>query len=256
MQLKTAAKCLLAMGLAVPGAAMALPVFSGSVGVYGWHQNPSGHITYEGGTPIGSDVYLKQDLGIGSGTSALLHATLNNSLPLVPNLSLSYSDFDQSGTNTLNRTIVFGGNAYPVETRVYGRLELREFSFTLFYRPIERPFTLRLGLTGDNIYIKGTVKDLTTAETATASGSTTIPAAYAGVTVPLPLGFSASADGAWVGYGGTHFDRWQIAAAWTSIFGAGVRAGYRKESFNVSSHLDPHGDISFSGAFAGVFYRF
>lgn len=255
MKLRKLPAAFAAASLILPAAAMA-SVFSGSIGVYGWHQNPSGHISYEGNASSATNVYLKQDLGIGSGNSVYVRATLNNSLPALPDLSLSYTNFDQSGSNTLDRTIVYGGNTYTVGSKVYGHLRLREVALALFYRPVRHPFKLRLGLMGDHVNAEGTVKDLTTGQSTSASDSVIIPAVYAGLRVPLPLGFSVGGQGAWIGYSGTHFDRWQAAAAWTSPWGLGLRAGYRKESLKVSNSFDPHGDLSFDGAFAGAFFHF
>lgn len=230
--------------------------FHGSIGVFAWHQKPSGVIRYDKDHVSGSYVNLKNDLGIGNGTAPYLRATLTNTLPVLPDLSLSYSKFDQSGTNTLNRTIIYGGQAYGTDTRVYGHLRLNEVALALYYRLIKHPVTFKLGVLGDHVRARGEVKDLTTGQASYATGSATIPAVYAGLNIPLPAGFSVGAQGAWIGYSGTHFDRWQAAAAWASPWDIGVKAGYREEDIRVTDRFNPHGDISFGGAFAGLFYRF
>lgn len=224
-----------------------------SVGGGGWWAAPSGNIRYSRGGIAGTDIGLKDDLGLSSTTQGYFWADLEHPVPLLPNVRLEYANLKTSGDKVLTRNLTYGGSTYTASTRVTSNGSVKQSDLILYYAPVNNWLKLDLGL--DVKYLDMQFRLSDSGQTTQAKGTTVVPMLYGKASFQIPAtSLSLGVAGSYIGYAGSSFSDIRARAAYLVGDHIGVEAGYRRIRLKVdSSSIDPNGDFNFGGAYLGLF---
>lgn len=237
-----------------------------SFGIYS--HTPSGTASYTlPHTTLGSSVDLENDFGWDTAQDAIVKAYLELPLPFVPNLKLAYSNFDQSGTETVSS---FSWGNIQGDGDIDTALALQMYDLTAYYELLDNVIDLDAGLTFR--YMNGNI-DVTPAanfgfaplpplSVALPSESTNIdiwiPMLYgkARFTVPttdVSLQFEANG----VSYQDTTFYDYELSARYTFTMGLGLEAGYKSIHIDSEDLADGlNANVDSSGPYAAIVWDF
>lgn len=252
--------------LLAPIVALATPLVA--VGVSSWSTGVEG-IVRDTSSNLGTNVNLNQDLHLERHLNNGIHLTLDDPIPLLPNLRLSYDRIVSNGSGNTQQSFVFGNNVYIAHANTQSQVLLKQGSALLFWTPLDNPIVnLRLGVELRwmklNVAVSG--QGTTTAPVGTgqpfqvsgsAGGVIWLPLLNAGATVHLPAGLKISADGSLIRFGSNYLYDARIGLGYS--FGPGLTAslGYRRLRLHLdSSRINLNGSAQFSGVYAGVGWNF
>lgn len=252
-----AAACL--PGLAINAQAID---FNITTGASLWDVAPSGYIQGRDGQ---QELDVKNDLGFSSESSTQLFIQFDHFFPVIPNLRLSKTSLDFSGSKNQSATFLdqtFTGN-------LSSSVDLSHTDITAYYRLLDgvssliplldlrlelgatlRMFDGQLSVTGDTSNGQ---------QTASVDLSAPLPMGYVAARIGLPFGLSAGASLNTISYSGSSLSdltldvRYQYNAL--PLIKPGITAGYRDFSLTMDDLDDTYGDLMLDGAFVGVYLR-
>lgn len=207
----------------------------------------------------GSKIDLEDDLNLSSNSGTHWYIGLEHDIPLLPNIRLAGSELDESATARLENNIVFDGVVFPAGVITSSEMDLSHRDLTLYYSVLDTPLKLDLGLTirqfDGGISSQSTF--LTTRVTASLDLDATVPLLYAGAQMDLPIpGLYVASDINAATYDGSHFyDIW-ARIGYVLDIGLGVEAGYRRAQLDVDDIDDLEADLTISGRYLALIFRF
>jgi len=228
------------------------------IGTYQWTPDYKGTIRADDNLTQGDDINLQDDLGFTDDTHNVIWASLEHPIPLLPNIKITSSNLDTSATNTLTRTVEFGGETFSQSEEVTTIIDSSNTEYTLYYEVLDNWVNLDLGATFREY---DGVVSLNTPE----SGSNisevepldfTIPLFYAKGRFDLPFtGFFVDAQMNYIGYDDDSVSDLMVALGYESEIGFGASLGYR--TFDLEAEEDDLSvDLQFDGAYFSAFYHF
>jgi len=237
-----------------------------SLGIYS--HTPSGTASYTlPYTPLTSSVDLENDFGWDTAQDAIVKAYFELPLPFVPNFKLAYSNFNQSGTDTVSS---FSWGNIQGDGEIDTALALQMYDLTAYYELLDNVIDLDAGLTlrylNGNIDVTPaanfTFASLLSLSVALPTESTKIdewiPMLYgkARFTVPstdVSLQFEANG----ITYQETTFYDYELSARYTFSMGLGLEAGYKSMHIDSKDLADGlNVDVDSSGPYAALVWDF
>lgn len=235
-------KLLLGAAVALlPLTSFAATILGFQAGVGTWTHAPSGSITSDiGGANTTAD--LQDGLLLSSNTEGYMFFALEHPVPLVPNLKYVSTKLSHSGSGTVKTT--FG--SYTAGTNVTTTFKLDQTDAILYYEILDNDLvSLDVGVNLKMIDGQATV------DADVAPFSATVPMLYAAAEIGLPSGFALAGEISTIGV----FSDISAKVTYTTDFMLGVEAGIRTQKVDVDAD-SVVANITFSGIFAGVFYKF
>jgi hypothetical protein len=237
---------------------LSLPVSAFELGVRGyyWFPDLSGNIRVDDAGIIGTDLNLKDDLGMG-----------NQSYPVVEvfagmgkhHLSLAYYNLDYDGDTVLTKDIVFNGEMFAVNERIATNLEYDNYDFMYRYDLIDLENFLAggsLGLVGRLLVFDGSAS--ITSSTVSTKANFTAPVPMVGANLHVGILkdlLEARVLVTGIGYSGnTAFDG-QAEISVTPFPFFDIHGGYRFFIIDIEEN-DVMIDYDNSGVYAGVTISF
>ncbi len=243
---------LLMAGLAPTVSADMLGVWAGA---NLWNYDITGSTRFQSTSAI-DDIDLGRDLGYTDDSLGSYYLAFEHPLPLIPNVRLAQTNIDTDASGRITASKTFGGRTFTASESVTSALKLDQTDVSLYWRLLDNIFNLDIGLDAKYIDGRTTITGQTTG-TATASFNTWVPMLYAGVGIDLPFtGLAVSADGSYIGYGGSHFYDYRARITYDSPWFVGGEVGYRSINLTIDDIDATYGDITFDGVFAGLYVHF
>lgn len=239
---------LAALMLAAAPLAQAAPLVDVYAGANYWHPDTSGTIASGDG-----DIDMHQDLGYSHSNQNNVYVGLEQPLPLLPNVRVSYMDLSDSASNTIVKPIVFDNHAFT--GNVHSSYDLKMLDGTLYWSPLNNWVKLDLGLTVR--HIKADIKIRGAGQEAEKNVDKTFPLAHVAAEADLPLSgayVGASVDG--VSYDGSHLLDYDAHVGWRSDALLGIRAGYRRMELKLNDVGGVDSDLKIGGPYVGLTLNF
>ena len=217
------------------------------VGAAYWGAKTSGDFSYKGDT-----IDLEKDLGYGDKNTNFIWASFEHPVPIIPNLKIQHTSFDESQTTNINK--VFDGKTYSGV--VNSNLKLNQTDFILYYELLDNWVNLDFGINAK--YLNASVSmDSATQSASTKDLNYVVPMLYAKAKFELPLsGLSVESDISYISYDSSAFYDVKGGVSYETTFGLGATAGYRAEKLKIDDISDFNSDIDIKGFYAGLFYHF
>ena len=239
---------------------LALPAQAIEFGVRGdyWLTKLKGDVRLDSGSLNGTKLDFADDLGVGDESYPVGEVFLG-----VGNhhLFFSYYHAEYSGTETLNETINFGGETFPVADRVKSSLKYDVFDLTYQYDLVNLkrlPTSFSLGLLARVTLYDGDVEIRSKTSSQAEREDFTVPIPMAGLSLRLGLPVDiveARVRAAGMGYKDGYAVDGQAELAFTFIPFVDIHGGYR--IFRV--HLDTNDlelNYDTSGPYVGATIHF
>lgn len=214
-----------------------------------WASKTSGNIQYKG-----DSIDLEKNLGYDDLNTSFFWATFEHPVPVIPNLKIQHTKFEDSANSNVTNVFNFDGVSY--NGNVSSNLRLNQTDFIIYYELLDNWVNFDLGINGK--YLDASV-DISSAnvQTSTKDLNYVIPMVYAKAKFDLPFsGFSAETDLSYIGYDANQFYDFKAGLLYETSFGLGATAGYRMEKLELDDISDVYSDIEIRGAYAGLFYHF
>lgn len=236
----------------LPGASSAAGI---EVALGGWSQDPNGDISYKG-----DSLSLDRDLGYGGKTRFFGRAKIETPL-FFPNVYLMATPMKFEGTGSLNIPFVFGNQTFNAKIPFSSTFRLDHYDVALYYG---LPFikTATAGKLNIDAGIDIRILDLSTSlaqSTLNIRESKNfmqpIPMVYVGAQLKPAAKLSLEAEIRAIAFNSNHFYDLIGRVKYKVIGPAFVSAGYRHESFALSSE-GVKADERFGGPFAEVGVEF
>jgi len=237
-----------------------------SLGIYS--HTPSGSASYTlPHTTLASSVDLENDFGWDTAQDAIVKAYFELPLLFVPNLKLAYSNFNQSGTDTVSS---FSWGNIQGDGEIDTALALQMYDLTAYYELLDNVIDLDAGLTLR--YLNGNIDVTPSANfsfaplppfSATLPSESTkidtwIPMLYGKVRFTVPstdVSLQLEANG--ISYQETTFYDYELSARYTFSMGLGLEAGYKSMHIDSEDLADGlNADIDSSGPYAAIVWDF
>ena len=229
----------------LPLTGMAATVLGFQAGVGTWTHAPSGSITSNiGGTNTTAD--LQDGLLLSDNSEGYMFFALEHPVPLLPNLKYVNTKLSHSGSGNVVTT--FG--TYTTGTAVTTSFKLDQTDAILYYEILDNDLvSFDIGVNIKMLDGKAVVN------ADVAPFSATIPMLYAAAEIGLPADLSLVGEISTIGASGNSISDITAKVTYTTDFGLGVEAGHRTQSVKVEAD-SVVADITFSGVFAGVYFKF
>jgi len=219
--------------------------------------NANGSFGASGGGLTGTAINVDNNLSLGRSN----HMTLEGAIQLGDfRWSLNYFPLNFSGDSTLNIPVSYNGQTYNQGDSVHAKLQADVFDAAVTWYLLNMddvPSRLQFGLEFalKTVNAKSTLTDSTLG--VTQSVSTTMPIPTLGVRGRVALADFVGITGraGYLGYGGNHFLDSEAQLEFSPLPTLGIYAGYRYIDLKVD-HSGVLVDATFSGPFAGGFFRF
>ena len=237
----------LAASFLISSGSQAATILGATAGASYWPSSINGQIQSGG-----SAIDLENDLNFERQDVAVLFATLEHPIPLVPNFRVQYSSLAQNTQGNITtsfQNVTFSG---PVSTNV----DLTHFDFTLYYEILDNWVSLDVGLNAK--YFQGNIdikQNSNLAQQTNTELKTAVPMLYASAAFDMPFtGLSLIAEGSGVSYSSNQlYDanirlREQIA-----VFAFEV--GYRTLKLKLNDVDGINVDADISGPFVSVMLK-
>ena len=179
---------------------------------------------------------------------------IEHPVPLVPNFKYVSTKLSSSGSGNANISFDFNGTTYSTATPLTTSLVLDQTDAIFYYEILDNDLvSFDVGLAAKILDGSASVFDGTTLKESSFKG--TIPMLYAAVEVGLPSGFSIAGELSTISAAGNEISDLTAKVMYTSDYNFGVEAGIRTQKILVDvDSVDTN--VTFSGIFAGLFYRF
>jgi outer membrane protein len=252
-------KSIIALGitsLLASVAAQADTLFGVYAGASAWNMATSGGFAESTNTV---------DFNFADETTSNFYIALEHPLPLVPNLKLSRTNMDNSGTVQLTENFTFGGEIFATTSNVTTTNELTSTDFILYYELFDNDLiSFDFGINAK--YIDGVLVVRETADTSADAGgrqefSGIVPMLYSRLALGLPLtGWSVYAEGSYLSLDDSTLNDYQAAIAYSLLDNLAVdmnlQLGYRSMSLDLNDVDGVYSNLKFKGAFAGIEVHF
>ncbi len=224
------------------------------VGANGWSYDIDGSIRTNNNAI--NDIDIRRDLGYDSENLAMVYAIIEQPIPLIPDVKISRTSIDSSASGALSSNISFGGKSFSLSEQVTSSFKLDQTDLTLYWHVLDNVANLDIGLTAKYLDTTLRIQGATTGAAST-TASAWIPMAYAGVGIDLPFsGLSVSADGSYIGYGGSSFYDYTVRVTYDTPWVVGIDAGYRRINLTLDDIDGNFADLTFKGPYAGLYLHF
>lgn len=242
-------KILLGAAIALlPLTAFSATVLGIQAGAGSWKHDPSGYISTDlDGVGVTAD--LKDDLQLKEETEGYTYFSVEHPIPLIPNFKYINTKLTSAGSGTLTADFNFNGVTYSTSSAITTKLQLDQTDYILYYEILDNVVSLDIGLNAKKIEGEATVNSDTTAF------SGTIPMLYVGAEFMLPAGFSIVGEISTISAGDNKITDTSIKLTYTTDFNLGLEVGTRSQDYTIDVDT-VKADMKFSGAFAGVFFKF
>ncbi len=210
-----------------------------------WTHDPSGSIsTSSDGVGVSAD--LKSDLKLSSKSEGYTYFLIEHPVPVIPNFKYVNTNLTSSG-NSGSANFDFNGINYS--TAVNTAIDLSQTDMIFYYEILDNVVSLDLGLNAKKIEGQAVVDADTT------TFSATIPMLYAAVEIALPAGFSLAGEISTISAAGNEITDVSAKVTYTTDFNLGVEVGTRSQTYTLDVDT-VKASMSFSGVFAGVYFKF
>ena len=224
------------------------------IGGGSWDHDPGGKFRYK--STLGTDdIDLDTDLHLEDKKEGYFFVVIEHPVPILPNLRIMSTELTAHGTGAVTKTFNFNNVDYSLSETVTTDFDLSQTDFTLYWEILDNVVSLDVGLNLKNIDGSATLVG-STAGTATADFSVTIPMLYASVGVSPMEGLFIGAEGSYIGYDGNSLTDFIAKVAYTSDYMIGIEAGVRTQTYTLDDVDDSYGDMDFSGPFIGAYLHF
>lgn len=215
-----------------------------------WYQEVSGDVQFDFGESLDVD-----DLGFDKETKALLFASFEHPVPVLPNIAVAYTPVDFEGTGFLSADV--GGTTFNEVAD--SKLKFDQTDLTLYWKLLDNWVNLDLGLTGRYVDGEVDVVGQTTGQRERVTYSGPIPLLYGDLAFDLPLtGLSIGATGQGIQYKDSSAYDVSGRISYEFAFGLGLLAGYRYLKLDLDADdLDGVAiDADIKGPFGAAFFHF
>ena len=223
------------------------------LGVYakagGWNHAPSGTFGDNANT-----FNLENDLGMDSETGSMFSVAIEHFIPVIPNIKIERTDLSFTSTGTLTQGLTFGGVTFGIGDPVTSELDLSHIDYILYYEILDNWVSFDIGV---NVKVFDGVLAVTTGgSTGTIDLSAPVPMLYGKAQFDLPFsGFSAGAEGSYIGYDGDSFTDIRGYIGYEIMLGFGVELGYRNLALQSDDLDDANIDTTFEGAYISATFH-
>jgi len=223
------------------------------LGVYakagGWNHAPSGTFGDNANT-----FNLENDLGMDSETGSMFSVAIEHFIPVIPNIKIERTDLSFTSTGTLTQGLTFGGVTFGIGDPVTSELDLSHIDYILYYEILDNWVSFDIGV---NVKVFDGVLAVTTGgSTGTIDLSAPVPMLYGKAQFDLPFsGFSAGAEGSYIGYDGDSFTDIRGYIGYEIMLGFGVELGYRNLALQFDDLDDANIDTTFEGAYISATFH-
>lgn len=219
-------------------------------GVAFWNTKVDGNIKKNG-----DSIDFQKDLGYGnSQTNNFFYASFDHPIPLLPNIKVQQTNFNDSSNGTFVAGKTFG-TLSNYTGAVTSELTLKQTDIIPYWRILDNWVNFDIGLNIRNI--AGNIKITGGGQKADEDFSVILPMAYAKARFDLPFsGVSIEADGNYIGFDGSSVTDLKGGIVYETSFGLGATLGYRKQNITLNDIDKTYGDINAKGIYGGVFFHF
>ena len=217
-----------------------------------WQPDASG--TFQHG---GANIDLKNDLFLKDGENqGYAYAVLEHPIPLIPNIKISKTSLNFTGTGTVGTGYTFGSTAYAAGTAVTTEMNLDHTETTLYYSLLDNWINVDLGLTAKTFSGKTSVTAAGVTETTNIDK--TIPLVYlaAGVELPFINSLFFGVESSFLSVGNHKIQDTTVKFSYTTSYFLGFELGYRTFSMKLDNLNNNTSDMEFTGSFANLFLHF
>ncbi len=247
----------LGLGLALSSSAYSDTVFGIYAGAGNISYDYSGDFTDLDGN--GGSIDFEDDLGLSGDSGAYFYVAIEHPIPILPNIKIAHSDISESGRNTLDEDISFGGEDIPAGVTIDTDVDFTHTDFTFYYEILDNWVNLDLGLTArqfdGELAAAGSQGPIS--YSAQEDLDFVAPMLYGMARFDLPLtGLYVQASGNWIGVSGVQlYDIWG-KVGYTFAFGLGLEAGVRQLALELDDVDDLDADITLDGTYIAATFHF
>ena len=227
-------------------------VLGGYVGVQGWNMSAEGGFSQD--ESIASFNFEEE-------TNTNFYAALEHPIPLIPNIKLSRTTLDTSGSTVIDSQFTFGDEVYLVNSSLNTEIELTSTDYILYYEILDNDvISIDIGISGKQL--KGDIRVVDeNGRASQESIDTIIPMGYGRVQIGLPFtGLSLYAEGSGLAIDDDSFTDYQVALSYSFVesvaLDMSIQVGYRSTQIDINDVDDIYADLSFDGAYIGLAFDF
>lgn len=212
-----------------------------------WNESASG--TFQETTDPAS-VDVEENLFWDTESQNYVYVTLEHFIPLIPNVRLSYTKLEHSGSG--NTSFIYDGAIYNGD--IDNNINIETIDLLLYYEALDSVVSLDFGLNIRQLDLDFDISDGTISDINTTSE--TIPMLYALVGFsPLP-DLIISGEMYYVSYDGSTISDFTAKVAYTTDFFVGVEGGFRSQKYELDDVDGTDADLTFEGPFVGAYLKF
>ena len=226
--------------------------FGGYVGAQAWNMNANG-----GFAQNESLANFDYDAKVNPN----FYIAIEHLVPLLPNIKLSHTTMDTSGTTIIDSEFTFGNEVYLVSSTLTTDIEMTAIDYILYYEILDNDLvSLDIGVAGKQIDGTMNVRDQS-GKSSVQDFEGIIPMGYGKLVVGLPLtGLNVFAEGSALAIDDNKFTDYQAGLSYsfaeTFALDVYVYAGYRNTTLDIEDLDSLYADLEFKGAFVGVEFDF
>ena len=218
-----------------------------------WQVNMDATIKADGGSGLGSDIDLAQDLGIDE-KEAFLGADITLRLAHDHKIKLSYVRIGYDQPHVLNQSITFNDTVYSANTPIHSKIEIQSLRAGYDYTFLKwANGYLSAQLIGNYINADATLITNNVLSNS-ANGSIIAPMIGATGRVYIKPSIAATAEVAWAGYDGSNLFDGMVYLDYNMFNMAGITLGYRGIRIDAKVDTEKY-DLQWNGFFAGLIVR-
>jgi len=194
-------------------------------------------------------------------TNASFYAAFEHPIPLIPNIKLSRTILDTSGSTVVDSQFTFGGQVYLINADLDTEMDLTTTDYILYYEILDNDLvSIDVGISGKHLEGDIRVSDQN-GRSGQESIDTIIPMGYARVQIGLPFtGLSVYAEGSALAIDDDSFTDYQVAITYSFVeslaLDMSLQAGYRSTEVDIDDVDDIYADVTFDGVFIGLEFDF
>ncbi|MBC3767534.1 TIGR04219 family outer membrane beta-barrel protein [Neptunicella marina] len=195
--------------------------------------------------------------------SASLYVALEHPVPMIPNIKIRRTDFDNEGTATLTGSYTFGDQTFTEQSNLLTQIDLTNTDYILYYELFDNDLiTFDFGLNIKDV--DGTI-NVQDASDPTIQGaedfSGFIPLLYSKFATEMPLtGLGFYAEGNYLSIDDHTVYEYQAALTYYLMDNLAldmrVQLGYRAFKMELNDLDGVYTDLEFKGPFAGIEFHF
>jgi outer membrane protein len=187
---------------------------------------------------------------------------LEHPLPFIPNVKISSTSLDTTGSSTLASEFVFNDTVYKINDELNTVFDVSYIDYTLYYELFDNDLlTFDFGLTARDIDASINVNSPSTSLSSTLSASGITPMLYVSTMVGLPFtGFNLYAEGNFLSIDDNVLYDYQAGISYELVENLAIdinlTLGYRAVKLELDDLDDLYTNLDFDGVFAGAVLHF